>query len=237
MSTKASKAPLYLFAGQGESDSVFRCAFKQIEIKRPSVAYIGAANGDDRQFFRWMVQLFGDAGAGEVLFARMAAKNANLEETRSILRDADIIFISGGDVGEGMDCLEERRMQSELSQLYSQGKPFLGLSAGSIMLAKSWVRWRDENDDDSVEIFPCLGIAPVLCDVHGEDEGWEELRTLLSLSPSPAVGYGIPRGAALCIAPTGEVQALGADIHRFEAKDGTVRRQADLKADVKKIAG
>ena len=46
------------------------------------------------------------------------------------------------------------------------------------MLARRWVRWTDPHNDDSAELFPCLGFAPVFCDTHGEGDGWGELRAL-----------------------------------------------------------
>jgi len=46
------------------------------------------------------------------------------------------------------------------------------------MLSKEWIRWRDPDDDATAEFFPCLGIAPLICDTHGEQDGWEELQAL-----------------------------------------------------------
>jgi peptidase E len=46
-----------------------------------------------------------------------------------------------------------------LRNQYRKGKPFFGISAGSIMLAKNWVRWSDPQVDSSAELFPCLGIS------------------------------------------------------------------------------
>ncbi len=66
-------------------------------------------------------------------------------------------------------------LTSYLRELAEQGKPFIGLSAGSIMLARSWVRWPDSDEEGSAEVFPCLGVAPVYCDTHDEEAGWEEL--------------------------------------------------------------
>ncbi len=123
--------------------------------------------------------------------------------------------MSSGDVDEGMRVLAASRMDAFLADLFCAGKPFFGFSAGSIMLARSWVRWADAGDDSTAEMFPCLGFAPVLCDTHGEREGWEELRTLAKLAPAGSVGYGIPSGTALVVAADGTVSALGGEIHRF----------------------
>ena len=60
------------------------------------------------------------------------------------------------------------------------------------MLARRWIGWEDDDDDASASLFPCLGIAPVSCDTHGEEEDWDELRALLRLCPDGEVGY-LPR--------------------------------------------
>ena len=97
-----------------------------------------------------------------------------------------------------MEVLEERKILSFLRELYESGTPFIGLSAGSIMLAREWIVWDDPNDDATSSVFPCMGFADVRCDTHGEGEGWEELRALMLRSPEGSVGYGIPTGAGLC---------------------------------------
>ncbi len=96
------------------------------------------------------------------------------------------------------------------------------------MLARSWVRWTDAGDDSSAEVFSCLGFAPVLCDTHGEGEGWEELRTLARLAPAGSVGYGILSGSALVVAADGTVSALGGEIHRFRRTGRSVVQQESL---------
>ena len=142
--------------------------------------------------------------------------------------NSDMIYISGGDVGRGMQVLNERRMTGFLAGLYRQGKPFFGLSAGSIMLAKEWVRWRDPDDDATAEIFPCMAFVPVLCDTHDEQGGWEELRRLLMLEKAGSVGYGIATGTALKVFPDGKVEALGGAIHRFVRREDGVKRISDM---------
>lgn len=96
------------------------------------------------------------------------------------------------------------------------------------MLAERWVKWRDPEDDRTAETFPCLALAPVLCDTHGEEDDWEELQVLLSLSPEGSVGYGIQTGAALVCLPDGTVEARGVPVHRFLHRGNTVVRIEDL---------
>jgi hypothetical protein len=128
-----------------------------------------------------------------------------------------------------MRVLEATGMIEPLRQLYRQGKPFFGVSAGSIMLARQWVRWRDPHDDTTAELFPCLGIARVFCDTHGEGDGWEELKALVRLAPPRAIGHGIVSGSALVVGPGGKVSALGGEIDRFARKAGEAARIESLR--------
>ena len=128
---------------------------------------------------------------------------------------ADVIYFGGGDVQRGMQVLEEKNMAEFMQELARQDKLIFGVSAGSIMLAKEWVRWQDPDDDDSVEIFPCLNIAPIVCDTHAEDDDWQELKILLQIAPADMTGYGIPSGTALKVLPDGTVEALGGNICRL----------------------
>jgi peptidase E len=136
--------------------------------------------------------------------------------------------MSGGDVEEGMRILVERGMMDFLRDQYRRGKPFFGMSAGSIMLAKQWVRWVGPETDSSAELFPCLGLAQVNCDTHDEDDGWEELKVLTQMVPSGSVCYGIPSGAALVVGPDGSVRAVGGEVHCFARKDGEAARINNL---------
>ena len=118
---------------------------------------------------------------------------------------------------------------SFLQELYEQGKPFFGISAGSIMLAKSWVRWSNPDDDSTAELFPCLGLAPVICDTHGEQDGWEELKAGLKLAEDGQKGYGIVSGTAIKVYSDGRVEALGGVAHQFVRSEGKIVRLPDIQ--------
>lgn len=92
---------------------------------------------------------------------------------------------------------------------FASGTPFMGLSAGSIMLARGWVRWAEAGEGvEQDTVFDCLGFAPLYCDVHDEGDGWGELASLLRLLPDSAVGYAIPAGGALRVCD-GVVSSVG----------------------------
>ena len=225
--------PVYLFAGgRGRNrqtpDPSIALALGESGKVLPNVAYIGTASGDDTSFLESQVRAFNQSGAGKVTLALIAPKDADLKEAKKIIESADIVYVSGGDVERGMKALVEKNMVSFLKDIYRQGKPFFGRSAGSIMLANEWVRWRNPEDDSTAELFPCLGIAPVICDTHDEEAGWEELRAALALKGEGSVGYGLVSGTAVKVFPDGRVEALGGAIHCFKRSKSGVERMPDL---------
>jgi len=229
---KMAAADTFLVAGGRESrsrggDPLPARIFSLIGLERPEVAYIGAASNDNHIFFMWIKTMLKKAGAGSVRLAALASARADLAKARSLLQGAGVIFVSGGDVEAGMHVLERTGFSPLLRELHRAGKPFIGLSAGSILLARSWVRWANAEDDSTAESFPCLNLAPLLCDTHAEKEDWEELKVLLKISGAD-VGYGIPSGAALHVSADGSLFAMGKPVSRFKFQDGRLQRISDL---------
>ncbi|HUI73077.1 MAG TPA: Type 1 glutamine amidotransferase-like domain-containing protein [Spirochaetia bacterium] len=230
-----SKQSLFLLAGGRSAlrrrgpDVLLVGALASAGLTRPRVAYLGVASGDNAAFRAIIGGMLKKAGAAEVVLAPLCGKRGNPEKARDVLGGCDLVFVSGGDVEQGMGVLHQTRMTRYLRALYDAGKPFVGVSAGSIMLAQSWVRWQDPNDDASAQTFPCLGFAPLLCDTHGESEGWQELQALLRLSPNGTLGYGIASGTALVVDPAGRISALGGEVHRFRRRSSGVVQAESLQ--------
>ena len=225
--------PVYLLAGGRQSQrettsSLIRRVFEGNGATSPTVTYVGTANQDDESFFHRISELLKVAGAAKVDHALISPEHSDIEKAKKILTSADFIFVSGGDVFEGIRALKEKNIIDFLSSLYERGKPFFGISAGSIMLAETWVYWRNSNDDSTAELFPCLGFAPVICDTHGEEDGWEELRKTLELSGEKQKGYGIVSGTAIKVYSDGKVEALGGAVNQFMRHEGEVVRLSDI---------
>jgi peptidase E len=228
-----SKKPVFLLAGGRRSggktpDPIIQSVLKEIGKASPPIAYIGAANQDDKRFFQFMKDAFLAAGAGKIEHALISPKKADLKKAQELLNSAEAIFISGGDVELGMQTLEEKNMADFLRELYDQGKFFFGLSAGSIMLASRWVRWRNPEDDTTAELFSCLGIAPVICDTHAEGDDWEELKAALGLEKDTSEGFGIATGTALKIYPGGKTEALGGPVCHYRYKLEKLEKLPDI---------
>jgi peptidase E len=207
---------------------LFQEVFKSSGVKSPTVAYVGVASDENKAFFLMMAAMLKGVGSGKIKMAALASAKADIKKGQDIMESADIVYISGGDVANGMRVVQEKKIADFLVGLYRQGKPFFGVSAGSIMLAKEWIRWRNPDDDATAEIFPCLGIAPVICDTHGEADGWEELQALLALEKDNTIGYGIVSGTAMKVFPDGKIEALGGAVYQYKKVNGKVERVADI---------
>jgi peptidase E len=225
--------PVFLLAGGrsgGDKTMVTTMQEMSMEtgIARPDIAYIGAASQDNKAFFLFIGAMLKKAGAGKISHAVISHGKSNLNKARDIIASSDAVFMSGGDVEAGMQILKEKNMTEYLQNLYSEGKLFFGASAGSIMLAKEWVRWQNPDDDATAEIFSCLGLVPVICDTHAEDDDWQELKVLLSLEPDNSIGYGIASKSCLKVFPDGRVEAIGSAVKRFANIQGSVEPQPEL---------
>ena len=192
---------------------------------KPLVAYVGAASGDNAGFRRMISGMMSGTRVEPVL---LASKTAKVSAARTLLEDCDLIFMSGGDVHAGMQVLGNRGVDDDLRRLASAGKPMLGISAGSLMLAQEWIAFASDDGDDG-EIFECLGIVPVIVDAHSEDDGWSELRALLRQRPARAAkptALGLHSRGALRVEfsrrGTCKYQALGVALPRFGRRRGKV---------------
>ena len=222
-----SRKPIYLMAG-GEFRQPSRMIPRIQAIlaatgrNRPRVAYIGTANRDDASFYSFASDLIRKAGARYVPHVLLSAPKSGLAGARSLLDAADAVFVSGGDVKEGMRPFQGNDLVSCLKSMYDSGILFFGISAGSIMLGTHWVEWENPDDESSAALFDCIGIAPVVCDTHAEEDGWEELIAAVHLMQEGARGYGIPSGGTLRINPDGSMEALDKPVVRYVKKAGGV---------------
>jgi len=222
--------PIYLLAGGrggGSMDDILKAVFADIGIAVPRIAYVGAANGDNPEFFGRMAGMIRAVRECTIIHALTCGK-ADVKKAVKTINSSDAVFVSGGDVEAGMEVLREKDLTGVFSELHDQGRLLFAVSAGSIMLASQWVRWPDPDDDSTAELFPCLGVAPIICDTHGEADGWEELKSAVSLCPEGTVGYGITSGTCLRVTAGTNPTALAGSISRYVRSNGVTAKGTDL---------
>jgi len=158
--------PVYLLAAAAPATPPLSILYsmlslmKAAKLLRPSLISVPPVT-TARLSFNDGRALKGD-GAGKVKLAALASKKADVDKAKAILESSDIIYISGGDVEHGMQVLADKNLTDFIVGLYKQGKPFFGISAGSIMLAREWIRWTNPDDDATAEIFPAWALPGAL---------------------------------------------------------------------------
>ncbi|HZW50137.1 MAG TPA: Type 1 glutamine amidotransferase-like domain-containing protein [Bacillota bacterium] len=222
--------PIFLFAG-GQPRNPKAMLTSLAEVMRecgklkPRIAYLGVANGDHLMFFQSIKSMLQEAGAGEVLLLKLARTKIDLAASKQALENADAIFISGGEVEDGMRWLERHELSDFLKELRSRGKLFFGISAGSIMLGKAWLHWENPEDDTTAELFSCLGFVSTTFDTHAEEDDWIELKKALQLQGPGACGYGIPSGSVVRVDEQDKMTTFGKPLLCYENIEGQVRRK------------
>jgi peptidase E len=212
----------------------FKSALRGIGRERPVVAYVGAASNDNSGFFTMIKTAVCTTTNARMKLAKIASPRASASDARALLAECDLVFVSGGDVEHGMNVLKDKDVAGHLQALARAGKPMFGISAGSIMLSRDWVRFPDD-DSAKAELFPCLGIAPLHADAHAEADNWDELRVLIDLlrrrGDGEKIGYGLTRkgGVRIDIDESGaKIGAIGTAIPRIGVRANKVVDLAPL---------
>lgn len=197
-------------------------AMKRTGKNEPLVLYVGVASGDDPTFGTALGALMTAAGAGRVLWPKLATRRKQSNQMRQALAEVDLVFVGGGDVEAGIDLLRNAGLVDDFHAAADRGAVFAAMSAGSIMLGKRWIRWPNADaGDDEAETYECLGLVPFALDTHGEGDAWQEARSFAAVRArelgKKARAYTIPSGGALVIDPRGRIEAHGVPAPVFEA--------------------
>jgi cyanophycinase-like exopeptidase len=211
-------------------------ALRSTRKERPTALYLGAANGDDRAFGTALCVALTVAGAGKIVWPKIAQRRERTR-AREALERTDFVFVGGGDVEAGMAALHEAELVADLHAAAARGAVLAGLSAGAIMLGERWIRWPHEAaGDDEAATYECLGLAPCVVDTHDEESDWQEARAFVRVRARElgckTCVYGVPSGAALVASPGGKLVARGAPVSVFSARPrARVKLERSLPAE------
>lgn len=222
--------PVYLIPGGPASEGRqltedCRAALQACGKRGPTVAYVGTASQDDEPFFRFMKKPLLDAGAENVFLTPIAGEHADIAMAGKMLKGADAIFLSGGEVDDGMMGLANTGLDAFMTELYREGKFFFGLSAGSIMMGQRSAHWDVEGDDSTASLFPCLNFVPMIFDAHGEDGDWAELKCVLRLLGDGSRGFGLSTGGLYMADRQGQLTSFRNGPAVFRNVGGLVQRE------------
>jgi peptidase E len=202
----------YLWAGGPHSDQErtiqdIKKAFNSWSCPNPKIAYIGTAHLDDSWLLRYITGYLKKAGAKEVRLVPIVSQYDE-KEAKYILDSSDAVFLSGGEVEDGIVWLHKRGIDVYLKKLFEEGKPFMGVSAGAIMMGQHWVHWDKEGDNSTASLFDCLNFLPFTFDAHGEGEKWTELRCAVRLLGPGQKGYGLVGTGFFLVGEDGSIESL-----------------------------
>jgi cyanophycinase len=177
-------------------------------------AYIGASNGDTRQFY----SIFEGAMDAVGITERRMIGSAYAADDREFLERAQLIVLAGGDVQRGWNTFETTGMKQEILARHAQGAVLVGVSAGAVQLGR---RATAETEASSaLELLNVFNLVPAIIDVHDEHREWARLSRTVHMLEGEITGMGIPTGGGLMVHPDGTFEALRRPVDEF-SWDGT----------------
>lgn len=135
--------------------------FKKLLGKDPkglNCAYIPTAA--DPEVDKWFV----DAGRQELLDLGMDIVETDLKEDKEVIRrkleDADVIYMNGGNTFYLLDWVRKSGLDKYLRGLLDQGKVYVGVSAGSIIVGPSIevAGWGPTGDPNTINLQDLAGL-------------------------------------------------------------------------------
>jgi peptidase E len=160
-------------------------------------AYLGASNGDVREFYDLFVAAMGEVGVR----ACRQIPSQPAPEDLAFLGEADLVLLAGGDVRRGWDVFQETGLKEKIVERYYGGAILLGVSAGAVQLGlKGW-------DEDDTRLFDTFRIVPFVVDVHDEPS-WARLNRVVPRAGEHARGFGVPSGGGAIYHPDYSVEPV-----------------------------
>jgi peptidase E len=220
LSTDATRGPLYLFADsqmlfwKNRNQLLLETLREGLESEGPTAAYVGASNGDRREFYAIFEGAMDAAGFRD----RRMIHSSFDEADREFLDRAQLIVLAGGDVHRGWSTFEKTGMKDRILARYAQGAVLVGISAGAVQLGRQAVV--DKGDSAALELIDMFNLVPALVDVHDEQHDWSRLSNTVRTLEGATTGLGIPTGGGLVFHADGTAEPLRHPVHEF-SWDGT----------------
>jgi len=188
--------PIYLFADSQllfwrEDGRLFiERLLDDLETDSPKAAYIGAANGDNPQFFDLFQASMEAIGVRDCMMVRSDPSATEV----GFLRSAALILLAGGDPVRGWRVIEANGVRDAVAGRYYEGAVLCGVSAGAIQLGFG-VYAAGENGPPKV--LGTFRFVPCVIDVHDEEGRWKNLERAVSAVGPTVKGIGIPGGGGM----------------------------------------
>ncbi|MDZ7264262.1 MAG: Type 1 glutamine amidotransferase-like domain-containing protein [candidate division KSB1 bacterium] len=210
--------PIYLFADSQllfwKSDGhLFLETLKDhLAAADPKAAYIGAANGDNPEFF----EIFKSAMEGiGITNCRMIQSQFSAAD-HDYLAEADLILLAGGELKRGWDILVKTGMRDLVIKKYYAGATLIGISAGAVQLCLGGWADGDMFVDNFIYTFK---LTPLLLGTHEEKEDWRRLRKSVRVMGNRIKAIGVSAGGGLIYYPDHTLEPIRFPVHEFVVKN------------------
>jgi cyanophycinase-like exopeptidase len=211
--------PLYLLADsqllfwKSDSGSLVEKIRADLESVNPKAAYIGAANGDQPEFYGLFVAAMEGMGISN---CRMIPSQPSREDLL-FLEEAHLILFAGGDVERGWQVFEQNGLNDLILRKRYDGVVLLGVSAGAVQLGLGTL-----SNANQPKQIPMFGFAPFYVGAHDEKNDWWDLRALVNLSPSDARGIGLAMGGGAVFYPDGTIEPIRKPLIEIVKQDSQI---------------
>lgn len=192
---------------------------KQNNIKNPKAAYIGASNGDNKDYYSIFEGFMSNLGIEDYQMITSFFPKKDKE----YLQNADLILLAGGDIDKGMNILNSTGMKEIIVKKYFENSIIIGISAGAVQLGTYGLK----RDPDSEFLFKrnlidTIKMIPFVISVHEEKEDWHDLKTIINLSELKEKGIGIQSGGGMIYYPDHTVEPIKHALYEFMPKENEI---------------
>lgn len=210
----ADSQPLFFHDGQKPFLNQIR---EQFAVNQPlTAAYIGAANGDRKEYYEIFQLAMDKIGIHE---CRHITSDLTPQQ-QTFVEQAKIIVLSGGNVELGWKTL--KKLDQQINHAKQNGAVLVGISAGAIHLGQ--LGWSDKSRLLNNDLFSTFGFAPIIFGAHEENQNWNTLKQVVALTGGLLPGLGIPSGGGVIIHPNHSVQAIRKPAVRILFDNGQLRQ-------------
>lgn len=183
-------------AGAWETKEIDIEAVKMTGKEKPNFLFVGIASQFADSYYDAMKAIYKELGCEcQYLKKKNIINNRDIVENK--IRNADIIYIGGGDTIKLMTELEEYNLKDLFIEAVNSNKVIVGISAGAIMLCSEGYSdsLKIRGESDKYDFIKGLGILPIVFSPHHSEEKDNELNDEIGNRTL----YGLENGVALKI--------------------------------------
>lgn len=183
----------------------------------PTVAYIGASNGDSAEAYSIFTAAIEQAKVSDIRRVSSSPSQQDL----GFVKEADVVVLAGGDPEIGWNVFTRTGLRNAIESRYRGGGLLIGVSAGAVQFGTHVTVSGDSGESRLIETF---GFVKLIVAAHDEKQDWRTLAGIIGLLEGASVGVGIPHGGGLIAHPDGTLEPIRHAVDEFTYIGGKVHR-------------